>query len=90
LDDLVFGVVDQVAEGDRVTSRWVMTASNRGRRVPVGGITIGRLRDGLIVEDRSSFDMLELLRGLGVVRVLRIAPRMRCAMRESRVSASSP
>ena len=32
-----FDVVDQVAEGDRVASRWVLTGSNRGRPVtPVG------------------------------------------------------
>jgi hypothetical protein len=32
-DDLAFDVVDQVAEGDRVASRFVLTGSNRGRRV---------------------------------------------------------
>ena len=53
-----------------------MTGSNRSRHVRVGGITISRLRDGLIAVDWRSFDTFELLRGLGVVRVLRIAPRM--------------
>jgi predicted ester cyclase len=86
LDDLAFEVVDQVAEGDRVTSRWVMTGSNRGRRVRLSGITISRLRDGLIVEDWSSFDTFELMRGLGIVRVLRMAPRMLRAMRDAPVS----
>jgi predicted ester cyclase len=33
LDDLVFEVLDQIAEGDRVASRWVMTGSKRGRRI---------------------------------------------------------
>jgi predicted ester cyclase len=86
LDDLAFEVVDQVAAADRVTSRWVMTGSNRGRRVRVGGITISRLRDGLIVEDWSASDTFELLRGLGIVQVLRMAPRMLCAMRDAPVS----
>jgi ketosteroid isomerase-like protein len=45
-DDLAFDVVDQVAEGDRVASRFVLTGSNRGRRVRLWGITISRLRDG--------------------------------------------
>ena len=61
-DDLAFDVVDQVAEGDRVASRWVLTGSNRGRPVRLWGITISRLRDGRIVEDWSAFDGLELLR----------------------------
>jgi predicted ester cyclase len=30
-DDLAFDVVDQVAEGDRVASRFVVTGTNRGR-----------------------------------------------------------
>jgi predicted ester cyclase len=33
LDDLAFNVVDQVAEGDRVATRFLVTGSNRGRRV---------------------------------------------------------
>lgn len=32
-DDLAFNVVDQVAEGDRVASRFVLTGASRGRRV---------------------------------------------------------
>ena len=61
-DDLAFEVVDQVAEGDRVASRFVLTGSNRGREVRLWGITISRLRDGRIVEDWSAFDSLELLK----------------------------
>jgi hypothetical protein len=74
LDDLVFEVLGQVAEGDRMSSRWVMTGSNRSRHVRVGGITISRLRDGLIAEDWSSFATFELLRGLGVVRASGMCP----------------
>jgi predicted ester cyclase len=86
LDDLAFEVADQIADGDRVTSRWVMSGSNCGCRVRVGGITISRLRDGLIVEDWSSFDPFELLRGFGIVRVLRMTLRMLRAMRGAPVS----
>jgi predicted ester cyclase len=82
--DLAFEVLDQVAEGDHVASRWLLTGSHRGRRVHVGGITISRLRDGLIVEDWSSFDTLELLRSLGVMRTVLAAPRMLRAMRHAR------
>jgi predicted ester cyclase len=75
-DDLAFDVVDQVAEGDRIASRFVLTGTNRGRRVRLWGITISRLRDGRIVEDWSAFDSLELLRQLGLVRTLLAAPRL--------------
>jgi ketosteroid isomerase-like protein len=73
-DDLAFDVVDQVAEGDRVASRWVLTGSKRGRPVRLWGITISRLRDGRIVEDWSAFDGLELLRALGLWRTFLIVP----------------
>jgi predicted ester cyclase len=74
LDDLRFDVVDQIAEGDRVASRWVLTGSNRGRTVRLWGITISRLRDGRIVEDWSAFDSAALLRALGLRRTLFAAP----------------
>ena len=83
-DDLAFEVVDQLAEGDRVASRWVLTGSNRGRAVRLTGITISRLRGGRIVEDWSSFDSGELLRGLGVVRTALAAPRLLGALRAVR------
>jgi predicted ester cyclase len=75
-DDLAFEVVDQVAEGDRVASRFVLTGSNRGRTVRMWGIVISRFRDGRIVEDWSAFDSLELVRQLGLVRTGLAAPRM--------------
>jgi predicted ester cyclase len=80
-DDLAFDVVDQVAEGDRVASRFVLTGTNRGRRVRLWGITISRLQDGRIVEDWSAFDGLEVLRQLGLRRVLLAAPRLLRAAR---------
>jgi predicted ester cyclase len=75
-DELAFEVVDQVAEDDRVASRFVLTGLNRGRRVRLWGITISRLQDGRIVEDWSAFDSLELLRQLGLWRTVLAAPRL--------------
>jgi ketosteroid isomerase-like protein len=75
-DDLRIDVVDQVAEGDKVASRWRMRGTNRGREVELTGITISRLRDGRIVEDWSATDSTDLLRGLGVLRTLLAAPRL--------------
>ena len=83
-DDLTFEVVDQVAEGDRVASRFVLSGVNRGRRVRMWGIVISRLRDGRIVEDWSAFDGIELLRQLGLWRTLLAAPRLLHAAREAR------
>ena len=83
-DDLTFEVVDQVAEGDRVASRFVLSGLNRGRRVRAWGIVISRLRDGRIVEDWASFDSLGLLRQLGVWRTLLAAPRLLGTLRKAR------
>jgi predicted ester cyclase len=80
-DDLAIRVVDQVSEGDRVVSRWVMTGSNRGRPAELSGITISRMEGGQIVEDWSALDSLELLRQLGLVRSLLAAPRLLRASR---------
>jgi predicted ester cyclase len=80
-DDLRIRVVDQITEGDRVVSRWVMTGSNRGRAAEMSGITISRMEAGRIVEDWSALDSLELLRQLGLVRTLLAAPRLLRAAR---------
>jgi predicted ester cyclase len=80
-DDLHIRVVDQVSEGDRVVSRWVMTGSNRGRPAELTGITISRMDEGRIVEDWTALDSLELLRQLGLVRTLLAAPTLLRAIR---------
>ena len=85
LDDLVFEVVDQVAENDRVANRWVLTGTNRGRRIRVWGITVSRLRDGRIIEDWTGFDSLALLRQLGLVRTILATPRLIAAARRTGV-----
>src|SRR5262249_26880462 len=69
-------VVDQVADGDRVASRYVITGTNRSRRIRLSGITISRLKNERIAEDWSAFDSLELLRQLGPVRSILAAPLM--------------
>jgi hypothetical protein len=67
--DLSIRVEDQVAEGDRVVSRWVAEGHNRGRALRLWGITISQLRDGEIVEDWSASDNLDVLRQLGPRRL---------------------
>jgi predicted ester cyclase len=69
-DDLRFDIDDQVAEGDRVATRWTLHGTYRRRRVSLHGIVISRIRDGRIVEDHSVTDSLALPRALGVLRSL--------------------
>lgn len=83
--DLVVEGVEQVAEEDRVASRRMLTETNRGRRVSVWGITLSRLRDGRIVEDWTSFDSLDLLRKLGLIRTLLAAPKLLAVSRAGRL-----
>jgi predicted ester cyclase len=63
-------VEDQVAEGDRVVTRWraemthtgnVGDLAATGRRVTITGITIDRFEQGRIVEAWRSMDTLALL-----------------------------
>jgi predicted ester cyclase len=68
LSNLEVRVEEQVIEGDRVTSRFVVTGTNHGKRVRLNGITISRLENGLIVEDWSVVETLALVRQLGAWR----------------------
>jgi predicted ester cyclase len=73
LSDLKIEVVEQVVEGTRVTSRFIVTGVNRGRQVCFNGITISRFENGLIIEDWSVTDTLGMLRQLGLWRSILVA-----------------
>lgn len=75
LSNLEVRVVEQLVDGDRVTSRFVVSGTNRGKRVRFNGITISRFEGGLIVEDWSVVDTLALVRQLGVWRSVLAAVR---------------
>jgi predicted ester cyclase len=68
--DLRFEVEEQVSEGERVASRWVLHGTHRGRRVRLTGIVISRFQDGRIVEDHAASDTMELVRQLGLWRTI--------------------
>jgi predicted ester cyclase len=68
LDDLKVNVEEQLVDGNRVTSRFVVSGMHRGKRVRFNGITISRFENGRIVEDWSVTDTLGMLRQLGVWR----------------------
>lgn len=74
--DMRLSVEDQVAEGDKVVTRWSgqMThlgelggAAPTGNRVTISGITIDRFENRRIVEAWRSMDMLGVLRGIGAL-----------------------
>jgi predicted ester cyclase len=69
--NLRMGVDEQVAEGNRVASRWVLHGTYRGRPVTLRGISISRYgEDGRILEDHGHSDSMSLVRQLGPVRIL--------------------
>lgn len=76
--DLNFAIVEQVAEGDKVASRFEWTGTHQGeflgvpatgRQVRVWGIVIDRLQEGRIKETRIIMDTLGLMMQLGVFPV---------------------
>jgi hypothetical protein len=75
LPDLEIRVLDQTTDGNRVTSRWTLHGTHKGRAVTLPGITISRFEHGKIAEDWTVSDNLELLRRLGVRRALALAAR---------------
>ena len=75
--DLTCIVEEQVAEGDRVVSRWTLRGTHRGdffgvagtgNRVEFTGIQIDRFAEsGKIVEERAEFDLLGAMRQVGAI-----------------------
>jgi steroid delta-isomerase-like uncharacterized protein len=69
-------VDDQIAEGDRVATRWtgrgthdgeIVGVAPTGKEVTVSGLTISRVENGLVVEEQSEWDALGMLVQLGAV-----------------------
>jgi steroid delta-isomerase-like uncharacterized protein len=74
--DTHFTIEDQIAEGDKVATRWTATGTHQGefmgiaptsKRVTVTGIAINRIAGGKIVETWNNFDALGQLQQLGVI-----------------------
>ena len=74
--DFQFKVLDQIAEGDKVATRWNLVGTHEGpfqgtppsgRRVEMRGITIFRLAGGRLVEGWTNEDVLGLLQQIGAV-----------------------
>jgi steroid delta-isomerase-like uncharacterized protein len=74
--DMRITVEDQLADGDKVTTRWTATMTHEGRlgsaaptgkHATIAGITIERFEDGKVVEAWRSMDTLGLLRDIGAL-----------------------
>ncbi|MBI3493536.1 MAG: ester cyclase [Acidobacteria bacterium] len=79
LPDLRETVEDQIAEGDKVVSRFVsrgthkgelMGAPPTGKPITIRGTDISRIRNGKIVEAWVMWDALAMLQQLGLVQGL--------------------
>ena len=80
MPDLQLIVEDQIAEGDKVATRWRMCGTHSGaefmgmpptgRKVDVTGISIDRLVKGKIAEHWSAEDALGMMQQLGIVPLL--------------------
>lgn len=53
---------DQIAEADRVATRWTFRGMTAGGAVTITGITISRFKEGRIVEEWMEWDALGLER----------------------------
>lgn len=75
--DVVFTVEDQVAEGDKVATRWTARGSHTGplpggigptgKSAVVTGISIERFEGGKMAESRVNWDFLGMLQQLGII-----------------------
>jgi steroid delta-isomerase-like uncharacterized protein len=74
--DIRFTIEDLVAEGDKVVTRWSCTVTHQGefmglaptgKQFTTSGVTISRIVEGKIVEERVEFDTLRFFQQLGAV-----------------------
>src|SRR5919112_1810418 len=76
LPDLRITLEEDIAEGDKVVSRWraqgthqgeLMGIAATGNEVAITGITIHRIEEGKIVEEWENWDALGLMQQIGAI-----------------------
>ena len=76
LSEVVLTVDDMGAEGDKVATRWTLTAIHSGdfmgvpatnRRITMQGMIIDRFVEGRVVEGWDAFDMYGVMKQLGAI-----------------------
>jgi len=74
--DMAITIDDQIAEGDKVATRWTARGTHTGdlwgipgtgKEVRVTGTSVDRIQEGRIVESWVNWDALGLMQQLGVV-----------------------
>ncbi|MDJ0875003.1 MAG: ester cyclase [Desulfobacterales bacterium] len=63
--DFTFTVDDQIAEGDKVATRWTARTPELGDEAAMTGISIHRLVDGKVVESWDNWDSVSALQASG-------------------------
>lgn len=63
--DLTFTVEDQIAEGDKVATRWTARTPDQESEAALNGISIHRLVDGMVVESWDNWDSVGALQASG-------------------------
>ena len=74
--DLTYTVDDQVAEGDKVVTRYTASGTHEGEffgvaptgnRIEMTGITIDRFEEGRLIEEWPEYDLLGAMRQVGAI-----------------------
>jgi steroid delta-isomerase-like uncharacterized protein len=74
--DLHIEIEDQIAEGDKVVTRWTGTGTHdgelagipaTGKRVTLPGMEVVRVSGGKLVEGWEGYDTMNMMRQLGVM-----------------------
>lgn len=74
--DLRMKVNETISEGDRLVVHWTVTGTHEGmfrglaptgKQIMIDGMTLARVKDGKLTEDRVYFDRLAMFEQLGVV-----------------------
>lgn len=74
--DVRYDIDDMVAEGDKVATRWTMTATHKGefngipptnKQVVLTGVSIDRLMEGSCAETWQFYDALGFMQQLGAI-----------------------
>ncbi|HUQ79673.1 MAG TPA: ester cyclase [Gemmatimonadaceae bacterium] len=74
--DMRITVVETIEEGDMIAGRWTATMTHSGddlgvaatgRRVGVTGMSMARLRDGVMIEGWNNWDAMALMEQIGAL-----------------------
>jgi steroid delta-isomerase-like uncharacterized protein len=74
--DFQFSILDQIAEGDKVATRWTIRGTHEGefqgmppsgKQIEMTGITVFRIANDKLIEGWTNEDVLGMLQQLGAV-----------------------